>query len=151
MLASRTILGDNAPKPSSMSPEERTIFDKIVPPQYHDYTDVFAEREAEHLPPHRPYDHTIDLEPNTQPPFGPIYSLSETELHALREYLNDNLRKGFIRPSNHQYQPPVLIKDDNLSIFILISIVDKDFPQWGLAEGLDAAWQSLGSPGSPMG
>ena len=28
----------------------------------------------------------------------------------------------------HQYQPPVLIKDDNLSIFILISIVDKEFP-----------------------
>ena len=30
---------------------------------------------------------------------------------------------------SHQYQPPVLIKDDNLSIFILISIADKDFPQ----------------------
>ena len=29
----------------------------------------------------------------------------------------------------HQYQPPALIKDDNLSIYILISIVDKDFPQ----------------------
>ena len=51
----------------------------------------------------------------------------------------------------HQYQPAVLIKDDNLSIYILISIVDKDFPRWGLAEGLDAAWQSSGSPGSPTG
>ena len=121
MLASRTILGDNAPKPSSMSPEERTIFDKIVPPQYHDYTDVFAEREAEHLPPHRPYDHTIDLEPNTQPPFGPIYSLSETELHALREYLNDNLRKGFIRPSNSSAGAPILFakkKDGSLRLCV---------------------------------
>ena len=51
----------------------------------------------------------------------------------------------------HQYQPPALIKDDNLSIHILISIVDKDFPRWSLAEGLDAAWQSLGSPGSLTG
>ena len=51
----------------------------------------------------------------------------------------------------HQYQPPVLIKDDNLSIYILISIVDKDFPWWGPAAGLDAAQWSLGSPGSLKG
>ena len=38
-----------------------------------------------------------------------------------------------------------------LLIYILISIVDKDFPRWSLAEGLDAAWQSLGSPGSLTG
>ena len=48
--------------------------------------------------------------------------------------------------ANHQYQPAVLIKHDNLSTFILISIVDKEFPRWGRAEGLDAAWWRLGSP-----
>ena len=40
--------------------------------------------------------------------------------------------------SDHQYQPAVLIKDDNLSIYILISIVDKDFRCFGALRQLDA-------------
>ena len=101
MMASRVLLGEHQPADhTQMSPDERLTFEKIVPSAYHDFADVFAQGEADILPPHRPYDHSIDLEPNTNPPYGPIYSLSETELHALRNYLDDNLRKGFIRPSN---------------------------------------------------
>ena len=51
----------------------------------------------------------------------------------------------------HQYQPAALIKHDNLSFSDLIFIADKDFPRWGQAEGLDAAWRSLGNPGSLTG
>jgi hypothetical protein len=45
------------------------------------------------------YDHPIDLEPDTQPPFGPLYTLSELEFKAFREWLDENLAKGFIQPS----------------------------------------------------
>ena len=62
------------------------------------------------------------------------------------------LESWFVIDGNkHQYQPAVLIKHDNLSIFILISIVDKDFPQHGQAEGLNAAQRRPGSPGNLMG
>ena len=93
------------PKPTPapvvpMSPEERAEFERTVPEQYHDYADVFSEAAAASLPPHRPYDHTIDLEEGAMPPYGPIYSMSETELKALWEHLDDTLGKGFIRPSN---------------------------------------------------
>ena len=94
MMASRVLLGEHQPADhTQMSPDERLTFEKIVPSAYHDFADVFAQGEADILPPHRPYDHSIDLEPNTNPPYGPIYSLSETELHALRNYLDNNLRK----------------------------------------------------------
>jgi hypothetical protein len=35
-----------------------------------------------------------------QPPFGPIYNLSQDELAMLLEYLDENLEKGFIQYSN---------------------------------------------------
>lgn len=54
-------------------------------------------------------------------PFGPIYNLSETELEALREYLDENLKKGFIRPSESPAGAPILFvkkKDGSLRMCV---------------------------------
>jgi len=80
----------------------------LVPPDYADFAEVFSKDSATVLPPHRPYDHRITLEPDTKPPFGPLYSLSETELKALDEYLTENLSKGYIRASSSPAGAPIL-------------------------------------------
>jgi len=52
-----------------------------------------------------------------QPPFGPIYSLSQNELAALRDYLDENLAKNFIRHSKSPARAPILFvkkKDGSL-------------------------------------
>jgi hypothetical protein len=49
---------------------------------------VFEKKNANTLPKHRPYDYTIDLEERAQPPFGPIYDLSQHKLATLHEYIN---------------------------------------------------------------
>jgi hypothetical protein len=41
----------------------------------------------------------IPLEEGKSPPFRLIYQMSADELKLLKEYINDNLKKGFIRPS----------------------------------------------------
>ncbi|SPC63566.1 related to transposon-encoded proteins with TYA, reverse transcriptase, integrase domains in various combinations [Ustilago sp. UG-2017b] len=46
----------------------------IIPPEYHQYLDVFSRVRADKLPPHRTYDHHIPLEEGKSPPFGPIYT-----------------------------------------------------------------------------
>ncbi|KAE8247514.1 hypothetical protein A4X03_0g7031, partial [Tilletia caries] len=79
-----------------------------LPEPYHDYVDVFRKSSADLLPDHRSYDHKIPMQPNTTPPFGPIYSLSEGEHQELRNYLKENLDKGFIRPSSSPAGAPVL-------------------------------------------
>ena len=104
-----------------MDPAERELFECTVPAAYQDYADVFSSAEAAYLPPHRPYDHTIDLEEGATPPYGPIYSMSETELKALREYLDDMLGKGFVRPSNSPAGAPILFakeKDRSLRLCV---------------------------------
>uniref|UniRef100_A0A8C5MI68 Gypsy retrotransposon integrase-like protein 1 n=1 Tax=Leptobrachium leishanense TaxID=445787 RepID=A0A8C5MI68_9ANUR len=72
----------------------------IIPPPYADLAPVFDKREADKLPPHRPYDCAIDLLPGAVPPRGAVYPLSEKENRVLEEYITDSLQKGFIRPSS---------------------------------------------------
>jgi hypothetical protein len=73
-----------------------------------DYADVFSPKKADKLPPHRSYDHEIRLTSNQKLPFGKIYSMSREELQTLRDWLDENLRKGFIRPSSSAVTSPVL-------------------------------------------
>ena len=69
---------------------------EIIPRQYHDFLKLFLKKEANKLPPHRYVDHTIEIEEGKKPLFGPLYSMSEAELRALKQDLEQNLSKGFI-------------------------------------------------------
>ncbi|KAG6998160.1 Transposon Tf2-6 polyprotein [Fusarium oxysporum f. sp. conglutinans] len=82
--------------------------DLKLPEELQEFQDVFSPKEAEKLPPHRAGDHHIELIPGGKLPFGPLYGMSREELTALREWLNENLRKGFIRPSSSPVASPVL-------------------------------------------
>jgi hypothetical protein len=75
---------------------EMAQISETVPVEYHKFLPLFSEVEANKLPPHHPYDHRIPLKEGFTPPFGPIYSLSWTELEALKKRLEENLSKGFI-------------------------------------------------------
>ena len=80
-----------------------------IPEEYRDLAEVFSKAKAHELPPHRGHlDHHIPLEEGAKPVFGPIYNLSETELQVLKDYIDENLRKGFIRPSSSPFGSPVL-------------------------------------------
>src|SRR5271168_2223377 len=84
--------------------------EKVVPILYHKYLWLFEELLNEQaLPVHKPYDHAIVLEPeDAMPPFGPIYQLSVEHLQSLKEFIDRNLAKGFIRKSNSPCSSPVL-------------------------------------------
>ena len=49
--------------------------------------------------PYQPYDLKIELEGGTSPPFSLIYSLSQSELKSLQEFLDEHLVMDFIHPS----------------------------------------------------
>uniref|UniRef100_A0A8C5M117 Gypsy retrotransposon integrase-like protein 1 n=1 Tax=Leptobrachium leishanense TaxID=445787 RepID=A0A8C5M117_9ANUR len=70
-----------------------------VPKPYLEYADVFNKQGVETLPPHRAYDCPIDLVQGATIPHGRLYPLSQPELTVLKEYIRENLDKGFIRPS----------------------------------------------------
>lgn len=85
-----------------------------LPPEIRDFRDVFDRRNASKLPPHRPWDLKIELLEGKSPPFGPLYSLSQFEMKVLREWLDDQLARGLIRPSQSSAASPILfIKKKN--------------------------------------
>src|SRR5688500_7017794 len=49
---------------------------------------------------------TIHLEPGVAPPVGCIFPLSQEELDTLREYIEDMVRCGTIRPSKSTAAAP---------------------------------------------
>jgi hypothetical protein len=107
-----------------------------LPEIYREFSDVFSKERADLLPEHRKYDMKIELKTGSQPPYGPIYNLTQDELKALKEYLDENLAKGFIVPSKSPAGAPILFakkKDGSLRLCVdyrkLNSITVKDrFP-----------------------
>jgi hypothetical protein len=80
----------------------------VLPTEYYEFADVFSRKDADTLPPHRPYDHRIELKEDSKPPISRLYPMSRDELLVLRKYLEDHLQKGFIRASSSPISSPVL-------------------------------------------
>ena len=71
------------------------------------------------MPKHWLYDYPIHLQGGVCPPFGPLNVLSALELKALRVYLDENLKKGFIQPSKSLVGAPILfVKDVSLRLCV---------------------------------
>ena len=80
------------------------------------FPELFSNKQdIEALPKHQSWDHEIPLKEGTEPPFLPIIPLSADKLRTLKEYLDTNLAKGFIRESTSPARSPffwVNKKDD---------------------------------------
>lgn len=57
-----------------------------LPKSYYPYIMGFSKAASNILPPHRPYDHRIELEADSTLGHGPLYSQSTEELAALKKY-----------------------------------------------------------------
>ena len=92
-----------------------------VPSKYYKFADIFRKIKAETLPFHHPYNLKINLEEDTQPLVGPIYSLSVSEQEALKEFIEKNLNMCFIQPTSSPHSALVLFikkKDGSLCLCV---------------------------------
>ena len=75
-----------------------------IPRQYHKYGNVFSETEAQRFPKPRLWDHAIDLLPDAPITIDcKIYPLAPMEQSAMDDFLKEQLKKGYIRPSKSPY------------------------------------------------
>ncbi|SJL04355.1 uncharacterized protein ARMOST_07721 [Armillaria ostoyae] len=145
--AQQYTLQPSAPSISGMAGSAAPLDMSDVPAEYHDFADVFSDSLSENLLEHRPYDLKINLEEGTSPPLGPIYSLLESELKALHEFIDDNLCSRFITPSRSPHGAPVLFvkkKTSKLCLYVnfhsLNKISKKDrYPLPLISDLLDSA------------
>ena len=78
-----------------------------IPPEYHEFLEVFSEKEPTAPPPHRTQDHYIPLEEGKTLPYEPLRPLNEEKMKALKEYLEINEKRGWIRASTSLAGAPI--------------------------------------------
>ena len=78
-----------------------------IPSHYRQFSQVFDEEASHRLPQHQPWDHTIDLKPDAPSSLNcKIYPLTVQEKEALRKWLDEELKKGYITKSKSPYASP---------------------------------------------
>ena len=100
--------------------KKKKSFEEIVPEEYRQYAKVFSEHESERLPEPQPWDHTIDLKPDAPETLrSKVYPMPVNEQKELDDFLEENLRKGYIAPSKSPMASPVFFikkKDGKLRL-----------------------------------
>ena len=79
----------------------------MVPERFYRWIKVFGKKQSERMPTRKPWDHAIDVKKGFMPRKEKVYSLSREEREEVREFVKEQLRKGYIRPSKSPQTVPV--------------------------------------------
>jgi len=79
----------------------------MVPKKFLKWRKVFEKVELERMPTRKIWDHAIDLKKMFKPQKERIYPLSKDEREKVQSFINNQLRKGYIRPSKSPQTSPV--------------------------------------------
>ena len=75
-----------------------------LPKRFKRHAALFSDEEAKKFPPSRPHDHKIELTEDAPAQFNmKVYPLSAKEQEAEDKFLDENLEKGYIVPSDSPY------------------------------------------------
>ena len=88
-----------------------------IPEYLQEFEDVFSKETFNALPPRKPWDHAIELEPGSKPTNCKVYPLSLKEQVELDTFLDENLHTGRICLSKSPMASPVFFikkKDGSL-------------------------------------
>ena len=79
---------------------------------------MFSNEAAARLLKHQPWDHVIDFTPDAKPTWRTkVYPMSSLELEELDKWIDENLEKGYIKPSKSPWVISVFFikkKDEKL-------------------------------------
>ena len=79
----------------------------MVPQKFHKWLKVFGKVESEKMPMRKLWDHVINLKEDFVPRKGRTYLMSRQKKEKVQEFVEKQLRKGYIRPSKSPQTSPV--------------------------------------------
>jgi len=79
----------------------------MVPQKFHKWLKVFRKVESERMPTRKIWDHAIDLKEEFKASKAQVYPLSRNKREEVQQFIQDHLRKGYIRPSKSPQTSPV--------------------------------------------
>jgi hypothetical protein len=80
--------------------------EQLVPPEYHEYLDIFNEDKANQFPDTQLWDHKIEIKSGFEPKSFKMYNLTPEEQIELDKFLKKNLDKRYIKLSQSPMASP---------------------------------------------
>ena len=80
---------------------------ELVPEKYHQWIKVFGKKQSQRIPTRKLWDHAIEVKEKFVLRKGKVYPLSREEREEVREFIKEQLRKGYIQPSKSPQMAPV--------------------------------------------
>ena len=80
---------------------------KLVPEKFHKWIKVFEKKQSERMLMRKAWDYAIDIKEGFVPKKGKVYPLSREEREEVREFIREQLRKGYIQLSKSPQMAPV--------------------------------------------
>ena len=84
----------------------------VVPAEYHDFFDVFSKDISDTLRPYGKYDHKIELLKDknlSNLGHSALQGMSVPQLELVKKFLEENLKKNFIKASSAPCSSPILL------------------------------------------
>ena len=87
--------------------KDKETLKRLVPKRFWKWKRVFGKKESERIPVQKTWDYAIELKEGFMPKKRKVYSLSRKEGEEVQAFVEDQLRKGYIRPSKLLQTSPV--------------------------------------------
>ena len=100
--------------------DKNTLLEAGVPAFYDEFEKVFGKEMQSALPEHGAQDCAIEWLPNTEPTSSKLYPMSQDELQLLREYIEEMVATGKIRPGKGHAGSPVFFVKEKTSKMRLV-------------------------------
>ena len=69
----------------------------MMPEKFHQWIKVFGKKQSERILIRKVWDHAIEMKEGFMPRKGKVYPLSREEREEVREFIKEQLRKGYIQ------------------------------------------------------
>ena len=80
---------------------------KLVPKKFYKWIKVFGKKQSERMPTRKLWDHAIDVKEGFMLRKEKVYPLSREEREEVREFVKEQLRKGYIQLLKSPQTAPV--------------------------------------------
>ena len=81
--------------------------EEMVSKQFYKWLKVFGKVESKRMPVRNVWDYAIDLNGDFKASKARVYPLSRNEKEEVQKFINEHLKKGYIRPSKLPQTSPV--------------------------------------------
>jgi len=97
---------ENWGKEKEIEADHRKV-EEMVPKQFHKWLKVFGKVKSERMLVRKAWDHAIDLNNDFKASKAKVYLLSRNKKEEVQKFVNEHLKKGYIRPSKLPQTSPV--------------------------------------------